>query len=83
MRLRRVTFHMTIYGVLVRYKSHKSHLKKKIGHDIFDNATTFITLMAQIWVLQPRGQLGYLNSNLMLRWDGHFNVSCILVRGVI
>ena len=29
--------------------------------------------MARILVFQPRGQLGYLNSNIMLRWDGHFN----------
>ena len=43
----------------------------------FGNTTTFRTLTAQILVLEPRGKLGYLNSNLMLRWDGHFNdINC-------
>ena len=66
MRLRRVTFRMTIYGI--------SPISPvwKINHDFYDN-TTFTTLTAQILVLQPRGQLGYLNSSLMLRWDRHLN----------
>ena len=45
----------------------------KIKHDFFCNTATFRTLTAQILVLQPRGQLGCLNSNLMSRLDGHFN----------
>ena len=53
-----------------RNKSHKSHLK--IQTLFFDKTTTSITLTAHILVLEPRGQLGYLNSNLMLRRDGHF-----------
>ena len=64
-RQRRMTFHMTIYGT-----SPTSPIWK-IKHDFFDNTTTSITLTAQILVLRPRRQLGYLNSNLMLRWDGH------------
>ena len=39
----------------------------KIKYDFFDNTTTFKTLTAQILVLRARGQLGYLNSNVMLR----------------
>ena len=66
MRLIRVTFHMSVHGI-----SPISHIWK-IKHDFFDSTTTFITLTAPILVLQPRGQLGYLNSNLMLRWHGHF-----------
>ena len=66
MRLKRVAFHMTIYGI----KSHKFHLKNQTR--FFDNKTTSITLTAYILVLVPPGQLGYLNSNLMLRWNGHF-----------
>ena len=31
-----------------------------------------MTLTAHILALQPRGQLGYLNSNVMLRWDDYF-----------
>ena len=65
MWLRHVTFHMTIYG--------KSPISPtwKIKH-IF--LVTFRTLTAQILVLQPCRQLGYLNSNLMLRLDVHFNL---------
>ena len=67
MRPGRVTLHITIYGI-----SPISPIWK-IKHDFLDNKTTSIALTAQMLVLLPRGQLGYLNSNLMLRWDGHFN----------
>ena len=67
MQLRCVTSHDHIW-----YKSRKSHLKNQTR--FFDNTATFMTLTAQILVLQPHGQLGYLNSNVMLRWDGHFNM---------
>ena len=53
MRLRRVTFHMNIYGISPILK---------IKHNFFRNTTTFRTLTAQILVLQPRRQLGYHNS---------------------
>ena len=43
--------------------ANESHLSRK-------SAPTLV-LTAQTLVLQPRRQLGYLNSNLMLRWDGH------------
>ena len=83
MRLRRVTFHMTIYS-----KSPISSIWK-IKHDFFGSTTTFRALTAQILVLQPRRQLDYLNSNLMLRWDGHFKArptrmrfSCVALRSV-
>ena len=63
MRLRRVTlWPMTIYGI-------SPITFEKSNTIFFGNTTTFRTLTAQFLVLQPRGQLGYLNSNLMLRWD--------------
>ena len=38
----------------------------KVKHDFNENTTTVITLTAQILVFQPRGQLGYLSSNLVV-----------------
>ena len=61
-----VTFHMTICGISPIWK---------IKCDSFGNTTAYITLRDQILVLQPREQFGYHNSNLMLRWDSHFNVN--------
>ena len=54
------------------YKFHKSHLKKQTiffrRHDNFPNSDgTYLGFTT-------RRQHGYINSNLMLRWDGDFKI---------
>ena len=69
MRMSRVTWPCMVYVHV--WPCMVCPIWKKKSNTIFFGNTTFRTLMAQILVL-PRGQLGYLNSHLMLRWDGHF-----------
>ena len=64
--------HVTIPTLMAQRYSSRGDLFCKIKIDFLNNLTTASVLVESHAVLHEIQQLGYLNSNLMLRWDSAF-----------